>query len=103
MPSMLRSLPFRLLLVFALLFAQLGGLTHAIAHTLAEQSQDHSLPHDKHCDLCAAYAQVGSALGSSEVHFDVASHLEETPSTFSVTFLSAVFSAFAARAPPFSA
>ncbi|HLP98452.1 MAG TPA: hypothetical protein VK149_08405 [Sideroxyarcus sp.] len=90
-------------LVLALLFTQLGGLTHGIAHTLAEQSQDQSLPHDQHCELCAAYAQVGSALGSSDIQFDFASNLEETSSSLSVTFHSAAFSAFAARAPPRSA
>ena len=103
MRAMSRSILLKSLLVFALLFAQLGGLTHGIAHTLAEQSQDQSLPHDRHCDLCAAYAQVGSALGSSGIHFDFASHAEVIPATLAVAFRSAAFSAFAARAPPYSA
>ena len=92
-----------LLLVIALLFAQLGGLTHGIAHTLAEQSQDQSLPHDKLCDLCAAYAQIGSAVGSSSVHFDFASPQEANLSTHSAPYRSIAFTAFAARAPPCSA
>ena len=53
MPRMLRSILLKSLLVLALLFAQQGAVTHGIAHTLAEQSQDQSLPHDNHCELCA--------------------------------------------------
>lgn len=100
---MFRSILLKSALVIALLFAQLGGLTHGIAHTLAEQSQDQSLPHDKLCDLCAAYAQIGSALGSSSVHFEFASLLETTLSTHYTSYRSIAFTAFAARAPPCSA
>lgn len=92
-----------LCLVLAMLFTQLGGLTHGISHTLAEQSQDQSLPHDKHCELCAAYAQVGSALGSDSIHFNFVSLPTENAFTLPITFRSAAFSAFAARAPPHSA
>ena len=91
-----------LFLLFALLFAQQGALTHGIAHTLAEQSQDQSLPHDQQCEWCAAYAQIGSAVGSGSVHFDFASHPEVTLATHSATFRSTTFAAFAARAPPYS-
>ena len=93
----------RLLLIFALLLTQLGGLTHGIAHTLAEQIQDQSLPHDHQCELCAAYAQVGSAVGSAGVNFDFAS----PPAAAHCTHFSAPHqtpcAAFAARAPPRSA
>jgi hypothetical protein len=92
-----------LLFAFALLFAQQGALTHGISHTLATQSQDQSLPHHEHCDLCAAYAQIGSAVGVSLVHFDFASVCEESLTTHSVSFRSIAFTAFAARAPPYSA
>ena len=102
MPPMLRSLTIRFLLVFALLSAQFGGLAHGIEHTLFEQSQDQSLPHDKYCDLCATYAQIGSAIGSSIVHFDFSSAFAESSTAFSSACLSATFSAFAARAPPYS-
>jgi hypothetical protein len=67
---------------------------------LAEQAQDQSLPHDKHCDLCATYAQIGSAVGSSAIHLDFATSFEQTLSTQSVSFRSIAFTAFAARAPP---
>ncbi len=103
MPRMLRSAFLKSLLILALLFAQQGAMTHAIGHALMEQAQDQSQPNDKHCELCAAYAQIGSAIGSSLVHFDFASTFEEKLSSHSVSFLSFAFTAFAARAPPFSA
>ncbi len=99
MPRMLRATFLKSLLVVALLFAQQGAVTHAISHTLTEQSQDQSLPHDSHCELCAAYAQIGSAVGNT-VHFDFAARAEETLSTRSASFHSIAFAAFAARAPP---
>jgi hypothetical protein len=92
-----------LFLVFALLFAQQGAVTHSISHVLAEQKQDQSLPHNQHCDLCEVYAQIGSAVGVSHVHFDFASVCEENLTNHSVSFRSIAFTAFAARAPPYSA
>ncbi|MDP1634522.1 MAG: hypothetical protein Q8L69_07550 [Gallionellaceae bacterium] len=92
-----------LFLLLALLFVQEGAVTHGIAHVLAEQSQDHSLPHDQQCELCAAYAQVGSAVGSDGIHFDFVVHTGETPSAYSVALRPSNFAAFAARAPPYSA
>jgi hypothetical protein len=102
MRRMLRSLPLRFLLVIALLFAQQGAMTHGIAHTLAEQSHDKSLAHDKHCDLCAVYAQIGSAVGSSNIHFDFTATFAETLSSHASSFRSVAFAAFSARAPPYS-
>jgi hypothetical protein len=92
-----------LFLLLALLFAQQGAVTHGIAHTLAAQSQDQSLPHDNHCDLCATYAQIGSAVGVGHIHFDFASTFETTFTAHSFSFHSIAFTAFAARAPPLSA
>ncbi len=103
MRRMYRTLSIRLLLVLALLFAQMGGLTHGIAHTLAEQSQDHSLPHDKLCDLCASYAQLGNSLGSSHVHFTATAQCFTFQASHAADFHSVALSAFAARAPPYSA
>ena len=95
----------RLLLILALLFTQMGGLTHAVSHLLAEPAQgtDQSLPDDhKLCELCAVYAQIGSALTSSTIQFasiDYASVLQPgSPASSS----SRSFAAFAARAPPCS-
>ena len=103
MRLMLRSALLKSLLVLALLFAQQGAVTHGISHVLAEQSQDQSLPHHQHCELCAVYAQIGSAIGSSHVSFDFTLSFEETLYHYSVSFRSVAFTAFAARAPPFSA
>src|SRR5512146_1431272 len=104
MLRMLRSALLNSLLVLALLFAQQGAVMHGIEHTLIEQKQDPSLPpHHQHCDLCAVYAQIGSAIGSSDIHFDFASSFGETLSAHSSSCCSAAFTAFAARAPPYSA
>jgi hypothetical protein len=102
MRRMFRSALLKTFLVLALLFVQQGAVTHGIAHTLAEQSQDQSLPHDQQCELCAAYAQVGSAIGSGEVHFDFATSFIETHGELAVAFHSFTFAAFAARAPPYT-
>jgi hypothetical protein len=97
-----RAILLPLLLTLALLFAQQGSFAHGIAHALAEQSQDQSLPHHKHCDLCSIYTQIGSAVGVSQIHFDFASTCEAVLTTFPVSFLSIAFTAFTARAPPYS-
>lgn len=95
----------RLLLIFALLFAQLGGLAHGISHALAEQKQnsDQSLPQDKHCNLCVAYAHIGSAIGSTSLNFASSENFKALHLGNSVTCISSTFVAFAARAPPYSA
>jgi hypothetical protein len=92
-----------LFFIFALLFAQQGAVTHSIAHTLVEQSQDQSLPHHEHCDLCAVYAQIGGAVASGHVHFDFAVAFRDAFTQHSASFQSATFVAFAARAPPAAA
>jgi len=99
---MLRYTLLKSLLVLALLFTQQGTLMHSISHVLTEQSQDQSLPHAKYCKLCAAYAQFGSAIGISHIHFDFSSIFETDSTSFSTTSLSIAFTAFAARAPPYS-
>ena len=99
---MRHSLFARLLLIFALLFTQTGGLVHGISHAMAEQDQ--SLPHDKLCDLCAAYAQLGSALGSHAISFTLPEQQATlVAASFDTFHSSAAFTAFAARAPPCSA
>jgi hypothetical protein len=90
-----------LLFSFVVLFAQQGASTHAMQHALAEQAQDQSLPHDKLCDLCAVYAQIGSAIGSSSVFFAPDEQTSFFVQAFFSSFRSASFSAFAARAPPY--
>ena len=97
------SLFTRLILIFTLLFAQMGGLAHGISHILNEQGSDQSLPHDKHCDLCDAFAQLGSAIGSSSISFASSENFEAPHSSNPGSYLSNTFVAFAARAPPYSA
>lgn len=98
----MRLSPFaKLLLIFALLFVQTGGLMHEISHIVVHPSHDHSLPHEKHCDLCAAYAQIGSALGSHAPQFkSIEQHVALTPSAPDTVAATPAFTAFAARAPP---
>lgn len=102
---MRNSLTIRLLMIFALLFAQVGGLTHGISHVLDEQSQsgDQSPTNDKHCDLCDAYTQISSAIGSSIVSFTQSKNMGcvEQNCTYSLFFIA--FAPFEARAPPYSA
>lgn len=100
---MRHSLFARLLLIIALLFAQMGGLAHGISHALADQSQDQSAPHDKLCDLCAAYAQLGSALGSSAAHLELTTCPDTPHHTIFTPTTSTAFVAYASRAPPYSA
>ena len=100
---MSQTLLLRILLVCTLLFAQQGAMSHGISHSLAEQTHEQSIPHDEQCELCAAYAQIGNAVGSSGLHFDgdVTAHSVEP--AYSPSFHSHLFAAFAARAPPHSA
>jgi hypothetical protein len=87
-----------LLLAFALLFVQQGGLAHGIAHTLAEQQQ--SLPHDAPCELCAAYGQLGSApISTPQLPPALAVSGEITPAPL-IEFRSRTILAAPARAPP---
>ena len=99
------SLFARLLLILALLLTQLGGLAHGISHVRTEQSQgsEQSLPHDKYCDQCEAYAQIGSAIGSSSINFTSSEDFETLHFNNPVSYTSNTFVAFAARAPPYSA
>lgn len=90
-----------LLFACVVLFAQQGAVTHAMQHVLAEQTQDQSLPHDKLCDLCTVYAQIGSAIGSSPVFFAPDEQQGSFAQIFFSRFRSAFFAAFAARAPPY--
>lgn len=103
--AMQRSLFTALTLVFALLLAQMGSLAHGISHILPEQSQrsDQSLPHDKYCGQCAAYAQIGGLVGSSSISFAGVESFETPHFNEPASYTSTTFAAFAARAPPYSA
>jgi hypothetical protein len=100
---MRHSITVRLLFIFALLFAQTGGLVHGISHTLSDIQPHKSLAHEKLCDLCATYAQVGSALGSHPLVFTPSVQLERLSDSTCITQVTTtLFSAFSARAPPYS-
>jgi hypothetical protein len=92
----------RLLLIFALLFVQMGSLAHGISHILAEPSQGskQSVPHDKYCGQCAAYAEIAGAVGSSSISFFTGESLETLNLNPLSTRTADLFAAFAARAPP---
>jgi hypothetical protein len=102
--AMQRSLFTALTLVFALLLVQMGSLAHGISHILPEQSQrsDQSLPHDKYCAQCAAYAQIGGLIGSSSISFASVESFEIPHFNEPASYTSTTFVVFAARAPPYS-
>ncbi len=91
-----------LLLAFTLLFAQAGGFAHGISHILVDQTQDQSQPQDKLCDLCATYAQTGNAIVSTPLVFAADSFKISNISIYSCRYNAELFTAFAARAPPYS-
>jgi hypothetical protein len=105
MRAMQRSLFTTLTLVFALLLAQMGSLAHGISHINPEQSQnsDQSLPHDKYCGQCAAYAQIGGLIGSSSISFAGIESFESLDFNEPVSYTSIAFAVFAAHLPPYSA
>ena len=99
---MLRSRLFiPLLFVFSLLFVQQIGVGHALLHTLEEQAQqDKQAPHVLACDLCVAYAQLGSALNSTFHSFAVLAISATSVQQRSVAFHSIPALAATARGPP---
>ena len=90
------DLMFRLLLVFALLFVQQGGLAHAIEHAASQQT----LPHDKPCELCATYAQLGSAPTSAVQTPLALPPVREAFQSFEYTFHTRPAPVAVARGPP---
>lgn len=92
---------FPLLFAFVLLFAQQGAAVHALGHILAEQAQQNKqLPHSPACEQCAAYAQLGGALGSSTHTFTLDSAPTEALLHRTTAFCSNHPLTPAARGPP---
>lgn len=90
-----------LLLAFVLLFAQQGAAMHALGHILAEQAQqDKQAPHSPACEQCAAYAQLGGALGSSTYSFSLDAALTEAVRCRTTSFCSTHTLPAVARGPP---
>ncbi|MEQ1743075.1 MAG: DUF2946 family protein [Candidatus Nitrotoga sp.] len=71
---------FPLLLTLLLVFAQQSGAAHALRHALAEQDQQQGkhATHSSTCGYCAAYTQLGGALGSASHSFVVTDIPSET-------------------------
>ncbi len=95
----------RLLLIFSLLFAQMGSLTHGISHQFFESSHstDQPLPHEKHSNFCESYAHIGSAVNTPDINFTGAGNSPTVYLPTPSSYTSSTFVAFAARAPPYSA
>ena len=99
---MLRRLLPQILLIFALLLAQLGCVTHGISHLLSNPAE-HTLANDQHCDLCEVYAQISGAINSSAFTFPPQrlvgiSHAKVFNHSPVLSFFP-----FSARAPPYFA
>lgn len=104
---------FSFLLVFVLLFAQQGGIEHALLHALEnntqpqEQSQpqkqsqpEQQMPHSKFCAQCAAYAQSGNALSGLTSLDALPSVQAPVVQHYRTTFYSTSLQAAFARGPP---
>lgn len=100
---MLRTMLPKFLLITALLLTQLGGLMHGISHIMDERGTNSSVPHDKHCELCGAYSQLGNAVGITAIHVTTIAATQAYASTELVSFHTLSFTAYTARAPPYSA
>ena len=111
MPMSFSRLFLPLLFAFVLLFAQQGGITHALNHTLAGQNQpennqpennqkDKQAPHSPACDQCASYAQLGGALNSTYHSFAVITTPATSVQQHTVSFNSIPVLAASARGPP---
>ena len=93
---------FPLLLTFLLLFAQQSGFVHVLNHVAVEQGQqqDKHAPHSSACGYCAAYTQIGSAIGSSSSPFTVILLPSGTVQSRVVAFASVQPVTAIARGPP---
>lgn len=91
-----------LFLVFALVFAQGGMLAHAVSHwEPVSLVGDEGAPSDGACESCVGNAQLGGGAPTSVMRFlpiYLAKH--ETPSTYSLLFVSHTVVHSRARAPP---
>jgi len=87
---------------FALLFAQQGGALHALRHAFEEQIQQKNKqsPHSQTCEQCASYAQLGSALNSGFLSFDLQSSLFRSFTQAPLVFFTQHTLPAIARGPP---
>ena len=93
-----------MLFIFALvvLFAQQGGAMHTLRHAFAEQTQqqDKQTPHSQYCEQCTSYAQLGSALNSGYLSFELHSSLVQTLAQHYYFFFTQHTLPAIARGPP---
>ncbi|HQS57164.1 MAG TPA: hypothetical protein PLU16_05525 [Gallionellaceae bacterium] len=88
---------------FVLLLAQQGGILHALQHVLAEQSQqqqDKQTPHSNACEQCTSYSQLGNALNSSHLTFDLLASLTQELAQHHVAVHAQQTLTATARGPP---
>jgi hypothetical protein len=99
--STLRFIP-SLIFALVLLFAQQGSALHTLRHAFAEQTrqQNKQAPHAKDCEQCTTYAQLGSALGSGFLSFELHSALVQTLALHHFFFLTRHTLPAIARGPP---
>jgi hypothetical protein len=98
-----RGILFPLLLAFVLLFAQQAGAAHAVLHAfedLTHQQGDKKTTHSDACELCANYAQLGSALNVGTLDFTPPIVSGEIIQQRFVVFRSIHVLAAVARGPP---
>jgi hypothetical protein len=91
-----------LFFAIALLFAQQGGALHALRHTLAEQTQQKNKqpPHSPYCEQCASYAQLGGALNSGYLSFELHLATFQTLAQYHFVFFTQHTLPALARGPP---
>jgi hypothetical protein len=92
------------ILIALLLCVQQGAAAHALSHLQnggQENSQDGGpLPHDKVCELCAVYAQTGTALISAPVPAVLPGIESSAPQSASSPLPRAFCGSYYSRAPP---
>ena len=101
---MLRRLFLVLTLVTAFALGQQGAAVHAISHIADEQEQSQQqkhLPHSQSCEKCAAYAQLGSAVGVEHQLLLSKAEQQIIAPEHGAHHASLHTSPYAARAPPF--
>ena len=98
-----RAIYLPLLIAFTLLLAQQVGAIHSLHHNLedlTQQRDDKKIPHSVSCEMCAVYAQLGSALSVGSYDFIplVVSYvkIQYRPFAFRITLVLAA----TARGPP---
>jgi hypothetical protein len=93
---------FSLCLALALLFAQQGGILHALSHLVENHSapQEKHLPHSPICDECVAYAGVDSATVTASFFFALQQGIVVLAVVLFATLIPAAFRAYRSRAPP---